>query len=1025
MSLPPPPVDAPVRARALDVTRSFLVQAPAGSGKTELLVQRYLRLLASVDRPEEVLAITFTRKAAAEMKRRVVEQLPGGLALGSRLRVQTIDALCASLTRQMPILSRFGAQPESVDDASELYLEAAMRALALHPPNSAAERLLFHFDNDVAEAAALIAAMLGRRDQWLRRTGGVLSRVELEAAFAAEGERLLKRACALYPAACQEFAADVLTKKGTWRKRPPAPPALVGNEPLRQALFALHALPPKQYDDRQWTVLHAMLELLPRAAAQLKLVFAERGQADFAEIAQGAVRALGEPDAPTDLLLALDTRIRHILIDEFQDTSLSQWALLERLTAGWENGDGRTLFAVGDPMQSIYRFREADVGLFLRAKQSGIGHLKLESLQLATNFRSQADLVEWVNATLPMVFAQAEDEVSGAVPFAASRAHHAALDAPATSWHLHTCKNDEARRVVSLVQAARAANALGTIAILVRTRSHLESIVPALQAAGIRYRAVEIETLGAKQVVQDLHALTRALSHPGDRVAWLALLRAPWCGLTPPDLAALAEAPGAAADGRLAQAAGRSIAQQTVWMSMNDEVRLAALSGDGRVRVERLREILRPALAQHLRGRLRDRVEGLWLAFAGPACVTNETALADAAIYLDALEQLEVAGELPDDGQFERKLATLYAQPAVDAGSDAVDIMTVHKAKGLEFDTVILPGLDRTPRREDPPMFAWRAMPDGGLLLAPIRAAGATADALHAYVHKLNTEAAETEAGRVFYVGVTRARQRLHLLGCVKHDDEGDVKPPSARALLGKVFAASPRAAWPPPPTVVPVTPREGGGPPDALRRLPSSFVPPGVPAAVAWRGTVDEAPQSDIEFSWAGETARHIGTVTHRWLQRIAQDEMRGWSSARIDALSPSIARELRRRGVPAVECEAAAGIVAQALTQTLGDERGRWLLGPHAEAASEYRVRTWRNGLLATHVMDRVFRTGDGTRWIVDFKTSRHEGGDTMLFLDRERERYAPQLQRYLRAVEGTRAGLYFPLLTGWRTVEVPSVA
>src|SRR5688572_29624784 len=158
-------------------------------------------------------------------------------------------------------------------------------------------------------------------------------------------------------------------------------------------------MPPERYTDYQWEVLEAILKLLPLAAAHLKVVFGERGEADFTEVSQGAVRALGHPDAPTDLLLALDYRIKHILVDEFQDTSLSQWELLSLLTSGWLPGDGRTLFFVGDPMQSIYRFREAQVALFLRACERGMGSVQLEKLLLSTNFRSQRNLIGFFNAT--------------------------------------------------------------------------------------------------------------------------------------------------------------------------------------------------------------------------------------------------------------------------------------------------------------------------------------------------------------------------------------------------------------------------------------------------------------------------------------------------------------------------------------------------------------------------------------------------------------------------------------------------
>src|SRR5262249_3363240 len=148
-----------------------------------------------------------------------------------------------------------------------------------------------------------------------------------------------------------------------------------------------------------------LLVVLPRAAARVQLVFARRGVMDFNEATLVALRALDTEGGASDLLLALDTRIEHLLVDEFQDTSFAQCELLERLTAGWAPGDGRTLFLVGDPMQSVYRFRDANVRLFLEARaRRRLGSVALEPLTLSSNFRSQRGLVDWVNRVFPWVF---------------------------------------------------------------------------------------------------------------------------------------------------------------------------------------------------------------------------------------------------------------------------------------------------------------------------------------------------------------------------------------------------------------------------------------------------------------------------------------------------------------------------------------------------------------------------------------------------------------------------------------------
>ena len=240
--------DQKQRDAALDPARSFIVQAPAGSVKTTLLVARFLSLLKTVREPEEIVAITFTRNAAAEMRKRVLAQVAPELA--PRLRIQTIDALCASLTAQMPVLAKFGAQPGVAEDPAELYREAAGRTLAAITPPVA--RLLAHLDNNVADASALLAGMLERRDQWLRSTGAAPSRAELEQTLCFERSRLLHIAAGLHPAASVELAHEVLTQKGEWRKRPAAPPELVAIPGLEGALAALLGAPPASSSEAQW-----------------------------------------------------------------------------------------------------------------------------------------------------------------------------------------------------------------------------------------------------------------------------------------------------------------------------------------------------------------------------------------------------------------------------------------------------------------------------------------------------------------------------------------------------------------------------------------------------------------------------------------------------------------------------------------------------------------------------------------------------------------------------------------------------
>jgi len=1106
-------VDSEQRRQALDPAASFIVQAPAGSGKTELLIQRYLVLLSRVQNPEEIIAITFTRKAAAEMRGRVVtaiDQAGSGkppvdnaaartcelaqavLAhdreLGwqlqdnpGRLQIQTIDSLCARLTRQMPILARLGSMPETIEDASPLYRDAADSLLEeIESRDSWSEdivTLFSHLDNDMPKIRDLLSGMLARRDQWLRHVTGEISRDELERALSATVTDVLERAGMCIPrehvdelATCFTFAATnmdagcgdkpglpstsaanldnwrlladmCLTKNGDWRKTVtvrqgfPAGPAyrdmkdrfrallsrLSADEELRRALDEIRHLPPLHYRDSEWQIVSALCRLLIIADAGLRVLFGERNQIDFTGIATAAVTALGTSESPTDLALHLDYRIKHLLVDEFQDVSTTQYSLLQLITAGWSPEDEHSLFLVGDPMQSIYRFREADVRLFLMTwEERRLGQVPLTPLNITVNFRSQNGIVKWVNDTFQQLMPKRPDRHLGAVRYVPADAFATDHKAGVVRLHpfIHRDEDREAGEVVSLVQSLRTEYPEGTIAILVRSRAQLATIVPRLRDAGLHFRAVEIEQLGERQAIQDVLALTLAMNRFADRIAWLAILRAPWCGLALTDLYHLAGGPS----------------DRTIWQCMQDPDRLRLLSVDGQERLLKVRAVLELHYAEQGRRNLRRSVESVWISLGGPATLGDRTDLENVQAYFELLEQFAAGVTLQHEGQFFEGINKLFAAPDVRA-DETLQIMTIHKAKGLEFDTVIVPGLEKGRMRDEHTLLRWEEFPheDGpGLLLAPIREAGELQSPIYDYLKRREEQKHHFEEQRLLYVAVTRARHRLHLLASVseKENENGtELSGPLKGSLLYHLW---PRlkpdfvAALQEKDHLSQASEKQTGQFANHLHRLASGWRLPAPPEAISRESAPVigiQADEAEPEFEWAGETIKHIGTVTHRAIRQIAETGVAAWNKDRILANGEYYRGALLRLSVVISDLDWAVDSVIKALSNLISDERGRWILDPsHKGARNEYAVSGLYRGRVINAIIDRTFIDSENVRWIIDYKTSRHEGPDVEAFLDREQERYRSQLEKYgelLRHMEDfdIRLGLYFPLLRGWR--------
>lgn len=1122
------PCDQNEREQALDTSRSFIVQAPAGSGKTELLTQRFLALLANAKVPEEIIAITFTRKAAAEMRNRIVETLqiaaepaspttqynPRGLELAkkvlardritkwellanpNRLRIQTIDAFCANLTRQMPLLSQFGAQPAIVDDSYWLYKQTAQTILAGLESNApwgdALAILLLHLDNDHRKVEKLLSEMLAKRDQWLPHIASSSQKENLRSILEqglqqAVTETLLILAnsipkelanqlfniAELAAGQIKRFADQpfietnesgsldqleqekkswlglaqlLLTKEGEWRKQLTkregffSPTESKNNdekkfrsdlkirmqellndvmeyENFKEHLLSLRLLPPSHYPDSQWEVLTALLEILPVLVAQLRVLFQEQAVVDYIEISHSALVALGEPQDPTDLALTLDYQIQHILVDEFQDTSTTQFRLLEQLTAGWQQEDGRTLFLVGDPMQSIYRFRKAEVGLFLQACETGIGNVHLEPLTLRTNFRSTAKIVTWNNLIFQELFPKQTNRGAGAIPFHTSDPFDS--DDAQETVYIHGLvdeNNAEAKFICKLIQEILITKPKTSIAILVRARRHLLDILPALQVANISYRATEIETLAERSVIQDLFALTRALLHPADRIAWLAILRAPWCGLTLHDLT-------------LVTGNDHTI---TLWERLM-ELDFEQFSASTKITLKRVVAVLNQSIKNRRRVQLAAWVQGTWLALGGPASLQTDADLEDSKVFFKLLESLQIGEDIPDLAQLERKIDLLYAAPQTGAHIQ-VDVMTIHKAKGLEFDTVILPGLSSPLPTDNPQLLFCTERPNlqnnTDLLLAPIKASADELDPIYNYLRCEEKKRAEYETARLLYVAASRAKKSLHLIALLTKDVASfEIKKPVKNSLLAQLWPilgenvlTNIRAQELSLQNDIPLQTSK-------LRRLTSTWKLPPLPSGIVPNFMLQSTPSTKKNnyYLWKHYSIRAVGTVIHQLLCQIAKDGLNTWNDDTITARKTYFATLLTRQGVITEELPQSITLVENALRYTIQDPRGRWILDPkHQSAKSEYPLSATINNEIKHVIIDRTFIDEQGLRWIIDYKSVAYDGTDLESFLNRETETYRLQLEDYAAIIQSIeplhpiRLGLYFPLLKAWREWE-----
>lgn len=718
----------------------FIVRAAAGSGKTFVLVQRYLRhLLVEGCDPRSILAFTFTAKAAAEMRQRVVRELrereePELAQAVETGPISTIHAFCERLLRENALEA--GLDPD---------FEIAGEADAAELQRTAVREVLTSTDGAVSdEALSLIGELTGRMEY-----GSTGPYDYLEAAVFQVLDAF--RSAGLNPSDLEVADGDSTILIRTWHEhivRTLAPKSAENLKPMigspgfyaaagelsrsaegfQRPAWLKDGIPTAEPRGAQHAA--ALGELASAAWQRLETRMFEQRHLDFAALERRAVRLLAQSE-PT--LLRIRATYRHVLVDEAQDLNPTQHRLIEKI-------DPASLMMVGDGQQSIYGFRQADLSTFERKAD------ELRSWDLSKNHRSTDSILRFVDTVAASLWPSAYKPMLTAAPFDLD-APSQPVDADFEGVELwlsakNSAERNSARWIASMVKDE--GESPGNIGVLARSwkcgaiivRELLREGVPARLSGGLSRFYTRLE-------IRDLANVLRVLADPSDNFSMLAVLHSPLAGLSLDSIAVLA--------GHEKVFDVLSTFQPPV---PQDELKLAAFlrwfgalaANSGRLSAwETLSELFATSgYLEALASRPRS-AETL-------ANVRKLLLLATERSDLGPAEFAERIGDIESLKHREAEAST------VDDHAEAVTVLTMHSAKGLEFDVVVLPethsaNVAKMRRIEiDPRLAAFSPHFDGD------------PSPFHVFLGKLRQSREREDAARLLYVALTRAKRRLAVI---------------------------------------------------------------------------------------------------------------------------------------------------------------------------------------------------------------------------------------------------------------------
>ena len=869
-ALPEETADARARRLAVDPTRNVALEASAGTGKTRVLVDRYVRLLEAGVAPRNILAITFTRKAAAEMRQRVMATLrqrhrEGGIAAArwreirdaaGDIAISTIDAFCLSLLHEFPLEAGVDPGFDLADETEtprfvESSLDAALaigRAVSLQDESVA---LLF---TELGEPrlrkaiAALLDRRLVARDALNRFVRGREMTVDAACQRLQHALRGAISSCAApHSAAARAFAASgpdvagfallaleieelmapaglpparlrglldrlstlVLTQKGEPRKRPLHAKAefrsareyerhkamVLGLGPHVQAAAAVFR------KDLNLILARGVRRVFAIAQDEYRRTLDKHGVLDFADLLERTLALLGQMEEFSRSRYRLEARYEHVLVDEFQDTSRAQWRLVRELVRAWAAGEGLShgplppsIFIVGDRKQSIYGFRDAEVTV-LDAAARFIDALRPDAPSRAAitrSFRSVHELLMFVNDVCAAI-----DKVPGradAFRYTPDDAFPAIDEAPREQEPLGIVMAESDRAQALAVAAeierllrqgavirdrqtgVRRAITPGDIGILFRTRESHKVFEAALADRGVPYYVYKGLGFFDADEIKDVVAVVGYLADPYSDLRAAAFLRSRIVGISDEGLKLLA--PG------LAQA-----------MFGAGPVNAGQLAEDDRERLRLVRESVASwidSADQLTPSEIVDRVladSAYAVEIAGPGFAQARENLKKVRGLIRRIQNRGYATLERLFDYFAGLVAGGDESNAIIDAANAVNMMTVHAAKGLEFPVVFIvnigkgSGGNRDDIRVSPGAFAEDDESEGEPFVV-------ISD--HELAQERDEDKDGEETKRLLYVALTRARDRLYLAGTrsegrlvLQRGSLGRVLPAALTAVIG------------------------------------------------------------------------------------------------------------------------------------------------------------------------------------------------------------------------------------------------